>query len=128
MKFNKELIMDRNAKIQICARAAHEFNRAYCIYLGDSSQLSWDDSPSWQCTSSINGVVGVLSGNTPEQSHESWLEEKQATGWTYGPIKDSEKKEHPCFVHYNDLPEDQRLKDEGYVQTVRLMAKLVGLI
>ena len=27
------------------------------------------------------------------------------------PVKDSEKKEHPCFVRYEELPPAQRYKD-----------------
>jgi hypothetical protein len=30
-------------------------------------------------------VIGAINGNTPEQSHESWLKFKEADGWAYGP-------------------------------------------
>lgn len=105
--------------IEAAARAAHEVNRAYCLALGDTSQPAWDDAPEWQRISAIKGVDGVLAGNTPEQSHECWLEEKRATGWKYGPVKDPEKKEHPCFVPYSDLPPEQQAKDHLFVTTVR---------
>lgn len=110
-------------KIDACARAAHEANRAYCIATGDNSQPSWEDAPDWQKTSARNGVVGARKGNTPEQSHEGWLAEKAATGWKYGPIKNPEKKEHPCFVPYVDLPPSQRAKDHIFVGVVSTMAK-----
>lgn len=111
-----------------CARAAHEVNRAYCIALDDASQPTWDDAPEWQKTSALKGVAGALSGNTPEQSHEGWLEEKRATGWSYGETKDPEKKQHPCFVPYSDLPEAQKKKDALFLLTVRAMANaLAGL-
>jgi hypothetical protein len=108
--------------VEACARAAHEVNRAYCIALGDMSQPSWDNAPEWQKSSARNGVAGALAGNTPEQSHESWLEEKCSTGWKYGPVKDPEKKEHPCFVPYAELPVSQRAKDDLFVTTVRAVA------
>ena len=106
-----------------CARVAHEVNRAYCIALGDNSQPVWENAPDWQRSSAINGVEGALRGNTPEQSHENWLAEKERTGWTYGPVKDPAKKEHPCMVPYTDLPEAQKKKDALYVTTVMAMAK-----
>lgn len=109
-------------RTEACARAAHEANRAYCIAIGDTSQPSWDDAPDWQKSSAANGVVGVLIGNTPEQSHESWLSEKRATGWEYGPVKDPKKKEHPCFVPYAELPSEQRAKDHLFVAVVKAMA------
>jgi RyR domain len=114
------------AILEACAQAAHEVNRAYCIALGDMSQPSWEDAPDWQKSSARNGVNGVLAGNTPEQSHESWLEEKRATGWRFGPVKNPETREHPCFVPYAELPPAQRSKDHLFVSTVREMARALG--
>lgn len=109
------------AFIEAAARAAHEANRAYCIALGDDSQKPWEDAPEWQRTSASNGVLGVIGGNGPEQSHESWLAEKAATGWKYGATKDPDKKEHPCFVPYAELPAAQKAKDAVFVTVVRVM-------
>jgi len=106
-------------EIERAAKTAHEVNRAYCAGLGDDSQAPWEQAPDWQRTSAINGVRGVIAGNSPEQSHEGWLAEKLATGWKYGPAKDPEKKEHPCFVPYSELPPAQRYKDTIYVTVVR---------
>lgn len=114
--------------IEACARAGHEANRAYCIAIGDTSQPSWEDAPEWQKSSARKGVGGAIAGNTPKQSHESWLAEKQATGWKYGPVKDPEKKEHPCFVPYGELPPEQRAKDHLYVTVVRAMAGALGIL
>lgn len=112
----------KEVMVEACARAAHEANRAYCIALGDTSQASWESAPEWQKTSARNGVLGALAGNTPEQSHESWLAEKRATGWKYGPVKDVEKREHPCFVPYAALPAAQKEKDHIFVGVVRAVA------
>lgn len=106
-------------EVVLAARTAHEVNRVYCEGLGDYTQAAWQNAPDWQRTSAINGVKGVIAGNTPEQSHESWLKEKTETGWKYGPVKDPEKKEHPCFVPYSDLPAAQRYKDTLFVTAVR---------
>lgn len=119
-------MIDEATMFEACARAAHETNRAYCIAIGDDSQPTWEDAPSWQQSSAINGVRGALAGNTPEQSHESWLAEKRATGWKYGPVKDSARKEHPCFVPYAELPESQRVKDDLFLSTVRSVARALG--
>lgn len=110
-----------------CARAAHEANRAYCVAIGDHSQVAWDDAPAWQQKSAIDGVVGVLAGNTPEQSHESWMQHKKVDGWTYGPVKDPEKKQHPCMVPYAELPDAQRQKDHIFVGVVWSVARSMGV-
>ena len=113
-------------RIEACARAAHEANRAYCIAIGDASQPSWETAPEWQKSSARNGVIGAMSGNTPKESHESWLREKQATGWKHGPVKDPEKREHPCFVPYDDLPPAQRVKDAIFITVVRAVGDALG--
>ncbi len=114
--------------IEAIAHATHEANRAYCAALGDASQAPWHEAPDWQRSSAINGVSGVLAGNTPEQSHESWLREKAETGWKYGPVKNAETKEHPCFVPYSELPPEQKAKDHIFVGVARAMAAAFGSI
>jgi len=99
------------------AKVCHAANRAYCQTIGDSSQFPWQESPDWQRESAIKGVEFHLSHLTvgekvlPSASHESWMEEKKSAGWKYGPVKDAEKKEHPCFLPYDQLPSEQRIKD-----------------
>jgi hypothetical protein len=107
-------------KVEIIAKVCHEVNRAYCIGIGDNSQPSWEDAPDWQKESAIKGVEYKLAnaGASPDMSHQSWLEEKERTGWKYGPVKDPEKKEHPCFVPYDELPQEQRIKDYLFIAVV----------
>lgn len=119
--------MNNEQKTALCAEAGHEMNRLYCRFLGDLSQPSWEAAPDWQKASAIQGVEGAMSGATPEQSHETWMAQKVADGWTFGEAKDSVVKTHPCMVPYGDLPEDQRLKDFLYLTTVRAMSSAVGL-
>lgn len=106
------------------AKVCHEANKAYCEGIGDTSQVSWDQAPEWQRDSAIKGVNFILDNPTapPSASHESWLKEKEATGWKYGEVKDAEKKEHPCFVPYAELPLQQRLKDHLFGAVVRALS------
>lgn len=110
--------------VQDIARVCHEANRAYCQSIGDNSQPDWDRAPDWQKQSAENGVRFHLENHNakPSQAHDEWLKEKQATGWKYGLVKDSEKKEHPCFVPYDDLPEAQKKKDALFIAVVHALA------
>jgi hypothetical protein len=111
------------------AQACHEGNRAICQRHGDNSQSSWEDAPEWQKKSAINGVLHVIDalnrGETPkpEDSHNNWLKEKEATGWRYGKVKDVDKKTHPCMVPYEELSVVQRSKDETFIDTVARLYK-----
>lgn len=104
----------------------HAINAAYCQSLGDESQVPWDDTPEAHKQSLIAGVEMHLANPdaTPEQSHESWYKQKEAEGWIYGEVKDLDKKEHPCFLPYEDLPAEQKAKDYLFRATVHSMKDL----
>lgn len=111
--------------VYVVARTAHEVNRAYCQAIGDDSQPTWEAAPAWQRTSAIAGVHFHLDNPeaTPENTHESWLKVKVADGWVYGPVKDPEKKEHPCMRPYAELPLEQRVKDHLFRAVVHAMGR-----
>lgn len=110
-------------KPETIAEIAHNINRAYCLAMGDASQPKWEDAPEWQISSAINGVKFHLANPdaTPENSHEKWLEQKTAEGWKFGPVKNPETKEHPCFRPYSELPAEQRAKDYLFKAVVESM-------
>ena len=118
--------------IKLIAEMAHELNRLYCQSLGDDSQPSWKDAPDWQRDSALNGVgdhLDLLAGGetpAPSQSHEMWLAEKRSEGWVYGHEKDPVKKEHPCMVPFDDLPEEQKMKDYLFSAVVKAFYDCVG--
>lgn len=110
--------------VEAVARVCHEVNREYCASLGDHSQPTWDAAPEWQRKSARTGVEFTRANPTarPSASHESWLAEKTADGWKYGPLKRPDAKEHPCFMPYDDLPREQRSKDYIFQAIVRAMS------
>lgn len=95
------------------AQVCHEANREYCRTIGDYSQKSWAEAEQWQRDSAIKGVAFSLANPAAPASsqHDAWLADKAADGWKFGAIKDPAKKEHPCFVSYEELPAEQRRKD-----------------
>lgn len=95
------------------AQVAHEANRAYCLTLGDTSQVAWDDAPAWQREAGVRGALAVLDGSapTPEAKHEQWCADKRDDGWTYGPVKNPAAKVHDCLLPYAELPAAQKVKD-----------------
>ena len=112
--------------IEEIAKVCHEANRGYCKALGDDSQLPWEEAPQWAKNSAINGVRFHLDNPNagPSGSHENWLKEKEKEGWRYGEIKDPEKKEHPCFVPYDQLPKEQQAKDYIFTAIVKTLSSM----
>jgi hypothetical protein len=105
------------------ARICHEANRAYCAAIGDDTQVPWSEAPNWQKESAIDGVVYKLTNpdSTASALHDSWMRNKADTGWSYGEIKDENKKTHPCFVPYDQLPETQQKKDALFAAIVNVL-------
>lgn len=107
-------------KIWRAAKACHEANRAYCESIGDGSQVAWEDAPNWQKVSAVSGVKFHINDPfaSAAASHENWLYQKEADGWSYGPTKDVDAKTHPCMVPFEDLPLEQQHKDAIFRKSV----------
>lgn len=113
-------------KREVIAQVAHEVNRAYSASLGDMSHLPWAKAGDAQRASILAGVDMHLANpsSTPQDQHGAWLTAKTADGWTYGEVKDDEKKTHPCLLPYDQLPQDQRSKDWIFKMVVAQLAAI----
>lgn len=108
------------------ARVCHEANRALQIEQDDptiSVSPEWDDLDVETQDSAIDGVEAIVAGRvtSPQESHENWVQFKVQHGWTLGPVKDEEKKEHPLLIPYDQLPTSQRTKDALYMAIVETL-------
>lgn len=111
---------EQRAWILLTAQVCHEANRAIQLRTGDPNPSPpWKEAPKWQKASAVDGVVKALNGATPEQLHESWCDFKVQEGWKFGNVKDEEAKTHPCLVNYDQLPEEQKLKDHVFASIVQ---------
>lgn len=109
--------------IEQIAKVCHETNRAYCEVIGDYSQKSWENAEQWQRDSAIKGVEYKINNPrvSPKDQHNAWWNDKIQNGWKYGPVKDANKKEHPCCVPYEDLSHEQKIKDYLFVAIVNTL-------
>ncbi|MCW1921148.1 RyR domain-containing protein [Luteolibacter arcticus] len=46
-----------------------------------------------------------------EQVHDEWSEGRISAGWIYGPERSDSRKETPCLVPYDELPESEKEYD-----------------
>lgn len=107
------------------AHVCHEANRAVQIIQADPTipiSPAWEDLDEQTRESAASGVAGILTGNTPEESHEGWCRFKVEHGWIFGPVKDVDKQTHPLLVPYDQLPASQQLKDHLFSAIVHALA------
>ncbi len=57
----------------------------------------------------ITALVELLAKN----NHDIWAEERINQGWSYGKKRDDVKKETPCLVPYEELPEAEKDYDRN---------------
>jgi hypothetical protein len=109
------------------AKICHEANRAYCESEGDYSQPSWKDAPEWQKKSALDGVIFHTKNPDAgdDASHQNWMKDKIADGWVYGPVKDAEKKTHPCLVPFDSLSNYQQKKNTLFRTIVHVFKQYV---
>lgn len=66
-----------------------------------------------------------LTEKIAENVHDVWAEGRIKEGWSYGEVRDDAKKETPCLVAYDELPESEKEYDRNTaLETVKLIIKL----
>ena len=79
------------------------------------------DTSDVQLSPPIIQLGEMMARNT----HEVWAAGRIADGWRWGPVRDDAKKEHPCLVPYDDLPEEERDYDRRTsMETLKLLVRL----
>jgi hypothetical protein len=67
----------------------------------------------------------TLTEKIAENVHEVWSEGRIKEGWKYGEVRNYAKKETPCLVPYNELPESEKEFDRNTaLETIKLIIKL----
>jgi len=73
----------------------------------------------------LNATHERLIEQLTENVHEIWAAKRMADGWTVGAKRNDDKKQHPCLVPYDDLPESEKAYDREIVdQTIKAMLAL----
>ena len=73
---------------------------------------------------SVPNELLALTETLAKNTHEVWASSRIKEGWTYGEIKNSEKKTTPCLVPYEELDEAEKEYDRSTaLETIRLILK-----
>ena len=74
----------------------------------------------------MKGTAFVLENplTTAEENHKLWMRGKEEQGYIYGDVLDIEKKTHPSMIHFEELSEIEKRKDEMDILMVKLANSL----
>lgn len=73
----------------------------------------------------LNGELEAFCEQFAGNVHDVWTAGRIKVGWTYGAVRDDEKKQTPCLVPYSELPESEKSYDRNTAtETLKLILKL----
>jgi ryanodine receptor 2 len=55
--------------------------------------------------------LAALTERLAEHTHDLWAAQRIHDGWTYGPSRNDQLKQHPSLVPYKDLSESEKEYD-----------------
>jgi hypothetical protein len=61
----------------------------------------------------LNEQILELTELLAKNAHDTWARQRANDGWRYGTQRDDVKKEHPCLVPYESLPESEKEYDRN---------------
>lgn len=74
---------------------------------------------------SLDANLEDLTEAIAENAHDIWARARMNEGWTYGPVRDDAKKQHPDLVPYAQLPDSEKEYDRIMaMNTLRLVRRL----
>ena len=96
---------------------SHGLSTKQCAHSGlalDKTATPVGTLVSHGCVNSSVAAVAFRRENpdAPHSSqHDQWAEQKRASGWSYGAVRDDAAKKHPMLIPYDELPPEERQKD-----------------
>ena len=101
------------------------WNDSYNYLVTISNHASYEPHPQNLAGVELEPELIELREAIAENAHEVWAQARKLEGWTYGPVRDDEKKLHPDMLPYHLLPESEKKYDRQMaISTIKLVKKL----
>ena len=104
---------DRQERAQECHRKETNMKQPYIPQPIDVSRI--------ELPAALAPLTEALARHVPEV----WAATRIAQGWRFGPERNDARKEHPCLIPYEELPEEERTYDrQTALETLKLIEHL----
>jgi class 3 adenylate cyclase len=101
------------------AELSEDFRHANRVQVADIPnklyELGYELAPSHGFAPSEIKITSHQLEELAIREHDRWLAERTRQGWSYGPVRDNARKQHPCLIPWADLPEGEKQKDRDTV-------------
>lgn len=74
------------------------------------------ESPEWQAA--VSDAIERHVERLAQAEHLGWCAERVANGWTYDPVRNDDRKQHPLLVPWTELPLEEREKDKAIARWI----------
>jgi RyR domain len=106
---------DRVEPNSMIVRAAHRVSLA----------MDYQPPPIDTSTMGLGPELLELTERLAENAYEVWAARRLEDGWRHRARRDDAKKEHPCLVSYDELPESEKVYDR--VAALKTLGAIVAL-
>jgi len=87
--------------------------------------MSYEPKPIDTSQIALNREIEELTELLARNTHDNWARQRLLEGWRYGPSRDDSKKEHPCLVPYERLPDSEKVYDrKSAMETLKAIIAL----
>jgi class 3 adenylate cyclase len=88
--------------------------------------LGYELAPSHGIPASEIKITPAQLEDLSNREHQRWVAERESQGWSYGPVRENNRKEHPSLVPWEKLPESEKQKDRDAVANVPELIEHAG--
>ena len=87
--------------------------------------MNYDPKPIDTSRIQLSPEILELTELLAKNAHEIWSRQRLQDGWRFGPHRDDSRKEHPCLVPYDELPDSEKQYDR--LAAMETLKAIVGL-
>ena len=81
--------------------------------MNNQTSNNYTPSPADTANIQLPEELIALAEAVSKNVHEVWAQNRIKEGWTYGPVRDDAKRQTPCLVPYEQLPEEEKAYDRN---------------
>ncbi len=89
--------------------------------------MGWEIRPEGSSGKVITEIPEEVMEILAKFEHGEWMRERLGYGWTFGEVKDVEKKVSPYLVPYDELSEEIKNLDRDTIRNIPVLLGMIGM-